>query len=617
MKMSWTVGPEAQRVDVEASLSGEERIWVNGTLVPTREHGSGRSEHVLPVSGHTVKLVLELHLGSLDYAATLFVDGVPLAPERVERPFSLTPVLVLMGLGAVVGVLLAAFYGLNLFVPLTVAVVSGLVLQRVASRAAQPLVPAVSVIWGHMAWVLLGIAFLGGRIDPSSWRFALTVLPLAAFLLLSSFLLLRHSRPLVLATGALVGVYFFLDLWLLVAGARPPELLLSQSMHVLLELTALLALGLGWRRLRQLESLPAAPPSADQAGPRPLRPMPWAFLGPLLVAAIFNIGRTHLWPQAPAETAPTGPTRMVTGHVRFVGDAGKRPPHMSPAALLELSVDGQRVPVAPDGSYSVQASRNELQLEAALRDTVERRISLQIPAEDAPGSVVPELTFTLTGGVFVSTSSRYVFLDSGHVSAEFEGTDFRGKSDNASREVYFQHVPARLHTLVVSAKQHETLRVPFTVTWGAFPTLKLKLDLKLNPSGCSPTVKSLGPAQRTLTGDSRFDPYDPSDSKGYWAVFSLQPCRAGRITDLMLFSEARNAEIHWESYDSRNLGVARDRVPAVLVNRNSSGSHPFEVKKGERLWLYSRRELPAGQAHVVRLRYEDGSYDQASLDVSR
>lgn len=159
-------------------------------------------------------------------------------PQQKKPPHPLLPVSGL--LGAVVG-----FYcGMMLFIPIAGAVIAFLLAKRFASTALKPFIAALAVIFGHLAWMLVG-----GLLTPSG--FARVIADSAIIVVGLLWLVLRPGFGPVL----LLGIYECISLVVNVIGILQFEFgsvgHKALAAHIALRLFALVSLIAGYRQLRK------------------------------------------------------------------------------------------------------------------------------------------------------------------------------------------------------------------------------------------------------------------------------------------------------------------------------------------------------------------------------
>lgn len=296
MKLSWTVGSQAHRVELEVSLLGFERVSVNGVRVLNKPRMSARSEHDLSVPGHAVKLVIRHKWrGS---TGELFVDGVRLEPSSAVSTMGMEASIV----GLLFGVLFISVFGVRMMIPFTVGL-SFFLLQlftKYGARKSQPLIPAVSLLGGHMGSRLVVVLF---SVQSSSTVYT-TLGEAGLFAVLSYFLLSRPSPASVIGTVLLEMLGIAVHLLVLSSTALGVTAPTRRSLvlSILLRVGVVILLFMGWRRIRKFE---------QRTGPAPLPPVDATLAAPLATA--------------PAASGPTAAeaTAMDEGWVRC-GHCGLR-----------------------------------------------------------------------------------------------------------------------------------------------------------------------------------------------------------------------------------------------------------------------------------------------------
>lgn len=283
MKLSWTVGSQAHRVELEVNLLGFERVSVNGVRVSSKMRQSVRSEHDLSVPGHAVKLVIR-H-GWRGSTGDLFVDGVRLEPGSAENTVGMQASIV----GLLFSVWFIAVFGVKMMIPFTVGL-SFFLLQlftKYGPRKSQPLLPAVSLLGGYMGSRLVVVLFS----KQSASAVYMTLGEVGLFAVLGYFLLSRPSLAGVIGTVLLEMLGIAVNLLVLSSTTISVTAPVRNALvlHLLLRLGVVILLFTGWRRIREFEQRtgPAPLPPADgplaapwppRPWPRPAdpRPLPWA-----------------------------------------------------------------------------------------------------------------------------------------------------------------------------------------------------------------------------------------------------------------------------------------------------------------------------------------------------
>jgi len=545
--------------------------------------------------------------------------------------------------GALVGVVASRFFGLMLLIPVGMGLVLLALLMRFGPRETRPLVPGVSLMWGHTGWVLIGLTYLG-RPD------LVTYAEVAFYAIAGVFLLRRPSLAWVGVVTVLEGVSLVLNA-LQIATVDDRSMRLALLLHVGLRICVMVALLQGWRRFRQesLEEAEAAPVSvppgswtrcarcglghrarvegtcpkcgtlygqgASVAPVKPAATFRSNTLQVLLVSAVASVAavgfgaRSGLFQgkgdprrsEAVSAPPPAPPRRTVKGTVRLVGEE-------SPGAI-ELRVGGRRTPVKTNGQFEVNdPPAGSLTVHAASKDTVEGEVSVQVEVSEQGQTVVPDIALTPLGRMQGRVTFEQGLARPGEITVEVDGVEFRNAVDEQGRFA-IERIRAGEHTLRVTARNFQPVSRTVAVRWRHPAQVDLPpLQPLVNANGCTPTARRVGPTSRDLVGTSDVV---RADGKRDW-LFYLEPCREGLVRRILLTDRGMNRGWDTEAHNPHPLlGVARSRSPDTLLNEVDSGEASIEVEAGQRLLLYLGQEPVGEQGFSVLLEYADGSVDQA------
>jgi hypothetical protein len=158
--------------------------------------------------------------------------------QRAARPGP----QVLGVIATVLGALLGKYAGLHMLLPIVGTLLGGLMAKKLARPAAQPMVPAFAVQAGHLLWLAVGLAIVGGlRAD------LLDVLLLAGGL---TWLLIAPGLGPVLLLAIYQSIALIINGWLFALAEVGSTQHRALAVHILLRILALVFLFTGLGKVR-------------------------------------------------------------------------------------------------------------------------------------------------------------------------------------------------------------------------------------------------------------------------------------------------------------------------------------------------------------------------------
>jgi hypothetical protein len=160
--------------------------------------------------------------------------------------------------GALGGILIGKYTGLNLLIPLAGAFLCGYLFKKLAGERAQSMLAAFAVQGGHALWMVVGFLVVGEL----NWNVADVVLLVVGLVWLA-------AAP-GLGPVLLLGIYHLFGLamnaWVFAQASFGAPEHKALVVHIILRLVAVATLYVGWKALRA-RSQPAIPASSQPAIP--------------------------------------------------------------------------------------------------------------------------------------------------------------------------------------------------------------------------------------------------------------------------------------------------------------------------------------------------------------
>ncbi len=160
--------------------------------------------------------------------------------------------------GAIVGVAVGTYSGINLLLPLAAALLCGWLAYKWVKPEAKSMVPAFAVQAGHGLWMLLGVIVVG-VFNPT----LLDVVILAAGL---TWLLARPGLGPVVLLGAYQCISFVINLQAFLAADVGSDIHRALLVHLIFRALGVALMVMGLQKLRGQSALPVGPPLAERGG---------------------------------------------------------------------------------------------------------------------------------------------------------------------------------------------------------------------------------------------------------------------------------------------------------------------------------------------------------------
>ncbi len=655
MQFNWQVPPLGHQVELRLGGGGREEVIVDGFSVSTSFSNDPRSEHLLPIEGVDVRIIISRN--GVVPSVELTVDGLPLAAEPsappapprvtyVAAPASApTPPqqmsfasLLVMGFAGLGGVLASRFFGAMLFIPTLVGIGAFGILKRNVHGPGAPYITAAALIWGHLCWIAVGI-FVVGKDAWLEWVILFGLGGAAALLLARPSWTL--AALLVAAEGYLL--YANVEIYRETGGS---QMRAAIALHVILRLAAIVALMVGaWSSRSGEEAVPqpegppfipeppvaiSRPPTAAARTsapppPPPIRPPPRSRPAPVASA---SRPASQRW-SVNSKLAPGIVIGLVSAVAVFAGLYRPRS-SSKPVVITGSTVKGSVLLAQRDEFHRVTVTVGEQRVELderghfVARDvpqgthqirvselaTLEGEASAEVVVSGEPEEEVlaPSLSLTPVAKV----KGRLLIEDAfGGPARPVRGarlmvasTRLETRTDaQGGFELEVPPGPAQFQAVV---EGHPPLEKQLELRWAPalldFPTLPPVTNTR-----CTPSAARQGEGSRDLVGAGQPKP----DGKGDY-VLRLVPCRDGVIQRIQVLERAET----WTRWDSTPglygaLGVAAQRTPDTTLNDGVQLAVP--VSTGDVLAIHLARK-PAPNAELeLLLEYDDQSVDRVPL----